>query len=92
MVGSNVKCVSRLGVKAQHILHSVGLGRDDPRHTIGVVHLGADRVIVDELANWDEPGGGADERIVRLARCFQETDWSGADGPPLVRPRSIRGK
>ena len=36
----DIERITRLSVETQHILHAVGLGGDDPRQTVSVVHLG----------------------------------------------------
>src|SRR5215467_4517718 len=68
MVCCDVEGVARAGVQPEDVLHAVRLCGDDPGHTRGVVHLRADRVVLNKCAYRDQPGGRADERAVRLAR------------------------
>ena len=69
VVGGDVEDIAGLRVQPQHVPYAVGLGRHDAGHPTGVVHLGADRVVVDQLADRHEAARGADQGVVRLARA-----------------------
>src|ERR1035441_9244088 len=76
VICSDVEGVTGLGVQPQDVLHSVGLGRDDLGNAVGVVDLGSDSILVHQLADGDEPGGGADQCVVWLAR--RDLLWGGS--------------
>ena len=69
MVSRDIEGVASLGVQPQHILDAVGLGRDDPGHAARVIHLAANGVLLDQLADRHQPTGGADQSVIRLARA-----------------------
>src|ERR1035437_8230293 len=68
VICSDVEGVTGLGVQPQDVLHSVGLGSDDLGNAVGVVDLGSDSILVHQLADGDEPGGG-DARGGGTRRC-----------------------
>ncbi len=67
VIRSDVQGVTGRGVQPQHLLDAVGLGRDDPRRAVGIVDLGPDRIVLDELADRNQSGRGTDQGVVWLA-------------------------
>ncbi len=72
----------RLGVQSEDRLAPVGLDGDDPGEPVGVVHLGADGIRLDELTDGPETLLGAHHGVVGLARARLLRDTRDADVEP----------
>jgi hypothetical protein len=88
VICSDVEGVTGFGVQPQDVLHPVGFGRDDLGNAVGVVDLGSDSILVHQLADGDEPAGGADQCVVWLARA----DLLRGGGADVEPDRGVEGE
>ena len=90
-----------LGVQPDDLADAIGLGRDNLGEAVGVEDLGANRVVVDQLADGNQAGRSRDQSVVDHARrhllrraCSHVEPHRGIEAEDLVQqhPRQFVGE